>query len=107
MKTIKFSQNWNNKLNNDYFTTIRPAKYSYKKGEVRKISAPAHEFKAKILETEEKKIKNLTKKECLIDAALNKKQSQELMEKFYGKKDFWKNENTKIKILLLGKTVKQ
>lgn len=104
MKRIRFSQNWNGKLNCDYFTTVRPASYDYKKDEIREIQNPTGKnFRVKILKKEEKTIEELTEKECFIDAALSKKEFVELMESFYKNKKFWKGKKTKVVALLLEK----
>lgn len=102
MKTLRFSKNWNNKLDCIFFTTIRPDGYNYKSGTERLISRPdGMVFVGKIITTEKKKIKDLTTWETLIDAGLRPSEFLKLMEKFYSKKSFWRGEETEIVKLLI------
>ena len=66
MNKIKFSHNWNNKLNHEVFTTIRkstPEKCQYYFDEVGKVfevvNLDKHICNARLIEIEEKKFKEI------------------------------------------------
>ena len=74
MNRIKFSHNWNNKLNNEYFTTIRKytdAKFDYYKdkvGEVFSVLLKGKEIcKAELISVEMKNFDNIPEALFIID----------------------------------------
>lgn len=82
---ILFSKNWNGKLGNDFFTTIRlfnPSKYQL--GELYNICLGAKgEFSAKCVALNNLKTKQIPSFLTYTDAGLSKKQFVELMQRMY------------------------
>jgi len=100
MNTIRFTQNWASKLNNEkYFTTLRLSKGFYKVGETVQI-----ELKSKIIGTAKIKTVNVSDIDklpdliCFMDTGYNQAETQIILKRIYP------NENwniQKIAILLL------
>lgn len=102
---IEFSKNWNNKLLCNVFSTIRPSYKKYDVDEVFDIRIDKRFFcYAKVLIS-----KDITLKEIicsgahLVDTGLNAKDFLTLMSNMYSKKNWWKGEETEMKIIFLEK----
>ena len=102
---IEFSKNWNNKLLCNVFSTIRPSYKKYDIDEVFDIRIDKRFFcYAKVLDS-----KNITIKEIilsgahLVDTGLVGKDFFTLMSNMYSKKNWWKGEETEMKIIFLEK----
>ncbi len=102
---IEFSKNWNNKLLCNVFSTIRPSYKKYDVDEVFDIRIDKRFFcYAKVLTS-----KDITLKEIicsgahLVDTGLNEKDFLTLMSNMYSKKNWWKGEETEMKIIFLEK----
>jgi hypothetical protein len=104
-KYIKFSNNWNNKLNSKAFTTIRIFNNSeyYKEGEIYDIKYQEKTiFQAKIIETKKIHASKLPSFITYLDAGFNRKEFMQIMEKIYKNKNININDTTFIIILLLN-----
>jgi hypothetical protein len=81
-------QNWNNKLNCDYYTSIRPAWESYyKKGEfyAALLNSKFH-HEAQILEIKSFLIKDLNQYMSFLDAGLSPEQLRDHIKQMYKNK---------------------
>lgn len=87
VNTIKFLQNWNDKLNCKEFTTIRifdPKKY--KRGDLKRIELKSNFcMYAGIYEVKKVKLYDLAESEIRQDTGLSRKDAYHWFEKFYGK----------------------
>lgn len=113
MNQIKFSKNWNNKLNCDYFTTIRLQTRSKKEyywdrvGQEFSIFVLDKEIGKGILKSLECTILREIGNNCLtyLDAGLDRGEFYKLMETFYKNKPEWEQDLTPM-LLLLFKRIK-
>jgi len=108
MTQVKFLTNWNNKLNNKYFLTIRLLTKSKKQfytnqllnyDDVNVLVEDVLYCKAKLVCLDIEVFKNLPKWLCYVDSGLNKEKFYELLETIYKNKKEWKGKNTKVIIL--------
>jgi hypothetical protein len=84
MSSIRFTQNWNNKLLCDVFTTIRiynPDKYVV--GQKDKQPYENYLGTAKLIDAKSFKLENITEGMALIDTALNREACIAMMRKMY------------------------
>lgn len=114
---IKFSKNWNKKLDNPYFTTIRlynDEKCKYYCDQLDKlVSSPSKVFdvivrdekvfEARLVDLEVRLLKDIPDWLCRIDAELDEFVFGQLMESMYGKKSEWNGQYTKFIILCFKK----
>ena len=102
---IEFSQNWNNKLLCDVFTTIRPFYKKYSIDEVFDVRIGERFFcYAKILKSENKTLKEIISSGVyLTDTGLDEKNFFGLMSNMYSKKTWWAGEDTEMKIVFFKK----
>lgn len=71
MDQISFSKNWNNKLNSEYFTSIRPPHSKYTPGNILKVVCTEEwRYNAMIQHRKEIMLKDLTDYDTLIDAGM-------------------------------------
>ena len=108
MPHIRFSHNWNSKLNTDWFTTIRlwtPEKWEYYQSlvgkEVKIIMGDRIHFPAKVCNAEESTIMDLPYSTIVCDTGMEIHDAYELFEKFYHKKDEWNKWQTKMILITL------
>lgn len=102
MRTISFSQNWNGKLDNEYFTTIRPENYDYPDSGKVKVEYPDDSMiEVKVIDRKDMKFKELTGWISRLDAGMSKKELYNLLEDFYSGKGFWQKTDTEVSVLLL------
>ena len=107
MNKIKFSKNWNNKLNCLFFTTIRLAtkeKVTYYESNVGntfevKVENDVHS-KAILKTTSVLKLCELKHQLVFLDAGMNYIDFCDMMKKMYGKRPEWEEYSTKVLILL-------
>lgn len=103
MEQIKFSQNWNKKLDCDFFTTIRLQSSKYVKDNEFKIFLKNEiHCKAKIIDVWTCKIDMLKDFICYIDTGYNKEETMNMFKKMYSNVDFTK---TNLVVVLLKKTI--
>lgn len=82
--SIKFSYNWNNKLNCNFFTTIRKVNPMHKIGEVYQIminETPV--FTAKIIHLSRCHVENLSESQCLQDTGYAKAETRAMLAKMH------------------------
>lgn len=102
MKYIKFSKNWNNKLDCEYFTTIRPRKDYYKVFEQYEIQLNGStKGIAELLCIEQLRFSDINNRVAFLDVGMNAKDLRDLMRQFYNNKNFWKEDSTRISLLTL------
>jgi len=110
MSDVRFLKNWNNKLNNKYFITIRL--FTKKKNQyyvnqllnfddIRVLLGKNDELYclAKLIEIEKIFLKNIPEWLCYIDSGLNKKEFIKLLTNICQNKKEWRGLNTKLLIL--------
>jgi hypothetical protein len=110
MKQIRFFKNWNNKLDCEYFTTIRLGeKYDYYgscTGKTFSVLLNNVEYTQACLQYVEKttirKIADTTI--TYTDAGIGCKEFLDLMTRFYKNKPSWEGMNTEIIILLFKRS---
>ncbi len=85
MKTIRFSQNWNNKLNNTKaFTTIRLRNNSYKLGNVCNVELNGKSLgTAIVIKLIPCPIHQLPELLCFLDTGYNLQETQGIIKKIY------------------------
>lgn len=88
INTIKFLQNWNEKLNSKEFTTIRIFDANkYKRGDLKRIELKGNFcMYAGIVKVEKVKLYDLADSEIRQDTGLSRNDAYHWFEKFYGKK---------------------
>ena len=87
MKSISFSTNWNNKLSNDCFSTIRIWQPDiYVQGEEYKVWLK-HQFRgiAELVLANQFEFRNLTEGMALLDTAYSAEECREIMRKMHTK----------------------
>lgn len=85
---IDFSQNWNNKLDCDAFTTIRISNDKYEVGAVFNVNLKRNRlFSAKILEKKRFKLNQLNEFMARLDTGYSAKETIELIRTMYKKKN--------------------
>ncbi len=118
MSNIRFSKNWNNKLELVYFTTIRmhtKNKFNYYKKEKDSNSVfnillrGEKKGEAYLVDMEVNELMYIPEWLCLIDAGLNKEEFSKLMEEMYKEKykEEWKGPNTLFIILCFKRIIKE
>lgn len=101
MKQIKFSQNWNNKLDCNYFTTIRLLSKKYQVGETYEIVENEKvKCKAIAIDVRSLKVDSLNDFICYLDTGYNKEETIAMFQKMYAKVDLSK---TFLALVLLKK----
>lgn len=102
MESIAFSKNWNNKLNCNYFTTIRPKTDKYKINEVYQVvdnSKSVENFKAKCVILIHAKLEDIPALTIYLDCGFDKAGFHSLMKSFYKERA----ESLMYSIILLNK----
>ena len=104
---INFIKNWNNKLLNLCFSTIRPVSDSYIIGERFDIRIDERFYcYADLIDKVELSLQEIiNQKYHLLDSGLSEKDFYSMMEGFYSKKKWWKEKETKMQLLFLKKFV--
>ncbi len=105
---IKFCKNWNNKLNNKYFTTIRyltSSKYFYyqnNEGNIFDVILKGNKVStARLVDVSQKDLADiLTSGINYTDAALDADDFYEMMKRMYHNKDLWDDWETKMIVLI-------
>lgn len=88
-KVIKFSYNWNNKLNCNFFTTIRKLNKYYQLGEIYKVFCnEIFCFDAKIIHISRIYMRDLTEKICLHDTGYPMKETKIMLKKMHHLEDY-------------------
>jgi uncharacterized protein YqfB (UPF0267 family) len=88
MEEIKFSQNWNLKLNNENFTTIRIKNKKYQIGNLFNVTLRKKYLKTiEIIEIKEFKLDKLNEFTARIDTGLSVVEAQQLIAAFYPKQN--------------------
>jgi hypothetical protein len=101
MKQIKFSQNWNNKLDCNYFTTIRLLSKKYQIGETYEIvENEVTKLNATALDVIAIKTDSLNDFICYLDTGYSKDETIAMFQKMYPKVDL---KNTYLALVLLKK----
>lgn len=103
MKHIKFNKNWNYKLDCEYFTTIRPRKPEYYNTSEQYGILLNGSLKgvAEIVSIEQFRFSDINNRIAYLDAGMNKDKLRDLMRSFYGNQSFWKEDSTRISLILL------
>lgn len=107
MPRIKFIKNWNNKLNCDYWTTIRLytiEKYNYYKRNqiVSKFDVMVNDrnyYKANLIDIQVMPFVLINDYVAYTDAGMSKDELFNMMEKMYSKKPEWKGDETNIMVM--------
>ena len=101
MKQIKFSQNWNNKLDCNFFTTIRLFSKKYQVNETYEIDLN-NEIKCKAIAIDVRPIKvdSLNDFICYLDTGYNKEETIAMFQKMYSNVDLF---NCYLALVLLKK----
>ena len=112
MKTIKFSNNWNKKLDNDYFTTIRlysKEKFDYyydlfeRKEDVAILLKEQEKSIAKIVDIEVRLMRDIPDFSVMVDVGADRMTFNNLMSSMYSKKTEWNANFTRMIILTIRK----
>lgn len=112
MKTLKFSQNWNNKLDCDYFTTIRlynKEKYDYyfdifkNKEEIAILLNNKEKCIARIVDIEVRLMRDISDFSVMVDVGADRHTFEMLMSSMYSKKPEWNSNFTRLIILCIRK----
>lgn len=91
MDYIKFSNNWNNKLNCTFFTSIRLPHKKYTPGNILLVlSKGEYIYQAKVLHSKEVFLNKLTQFDTMIDAGMERTDFMYMMKKMYPTYDFEK-----------------
>ena len=102
---INFSQNWNNKLNNNIFSTIRPKSETYKLG-AKYVAYLGDLFycDCNIILIESLSIQEIVDRNYhLTDIGHDKPFFIDLMHSLYGKKKWWKGMETEMNYIIIRK----
>jgi len=110
MGQVKFLKNWNNKLNNNYFLTVRlhtPSKKRYYTNQIinfEKVNVLLGKneelyCRAKLVYMDIDLFKNIPEWLSYVDSGLSKTEFYNLLEEFYKDKKEWKGKYTKLIIL--------
>ncbi len=98
---VKFMYNWNGKLDTEYYTTIRPEAYGYRVGPNQVQDHLGNLRDVEILLRIPMEIWKLPGYLLYLDAGMDRAAFLDLMRRFYGKKPWWKEEDTMVVILLI------
>jgi hypothetical protein len=101
-KKLNFSYNWNNKLNCNYFTTIRlhnPTKY-FKTGVYDVFLKEEFKGEAVIIDIKSQLVENMTEYSCGLDTGYSKSEAVEILRRMYPKIDLM---SAKFDFILLRK----
>lgn len=103
MNTIKYTTNWNNKLDCKHYTTLRiynPIKHQ--RGKIFDVFINSKlKHKAEIIGVKKGYLKDLGSYDCYLDTGYSKQETISLMQKFYPKIDF----KHQLVVLLLFKKI--
>ncbi len=107
IEKIEFSENWNHKLLNDLFTTIRPATKKYNLEDKYAIYLRDRFFcYANIVAIEKLTINEIISRNIhLTDTGKTEKGFIDLMKVFYKNKTWWKDEETHMIVLYIKKII--
>lgn len=91
MPIVKFSENWNGKLNNKAFTTFRPhSPNHYKVGKIFTVSVAGRPFcNAKVLAIKTLKLNDITEFEARLDTGFSKLHFINTVKKMYKSRAFF------------------
>ena len=99
--TIKFSTNWNNKLNCNYFTTIRLMSKKYQVSKIFNIELKnQHHCKSIVVNMIYLKLNDLNDFNCYLDTGYSVDETKNIFKKMYPEINF---EVTNLSIILLKK----
>ncbi len=85
-KKISFTQNWNNKLNCKFFTTIRLQKNKFKVGDLAIVDLAGKEIKlVQVVAVKDARLYEMDSTLTLLDAGYMPNQFRELMHRMYSK----------------------
>ena len=99
MESIKFTTNWNKKLETDNFTTIRLRNpYKYKLGEVYEIQQKVKgQFvsigKGRIIQLHQLKLDQFKEIPCYLDTGYSLAETKEIIKKMYPKIRAWQQQD--------------
>lgn len=89
MDKIPFSKNWNNKLNSEYFTSIRLPNRKYTPGNILEVHCSNEwRYNAMVLHSKEILLYKLTEYDTLIDAGMCRVDFIYMMKKMYPEYNF-------------------
>jgi len=86
MDTIKFSTNWNGKLTNSVFSTLRVKSAKYEKGKTFIIEPTFNgmdKFQATIINLFQFRFDDIPQVLCYLDTGYDKEATQEILKKMY------------------------
>ena len=84
MKELKFSSNWNNKLGNDYFTTIRLFSSKWNKGDIALVTMDNKElFQAEVLDVKTIRAGDMDSFMCYQDAGMSPDKLKNMLKTMY------------------------
>lgn len=110
METIKFSYNWNNKLTNKAFTTLRlHNKGKYKQGENYEIELQGKALGvATVVDIRVIKVSQLNDFVTYLDTGYNKEKTKELLKTMYKARDIdWETQELDFVLLVFKKEEKK
>ena len=88
METLKFSYNWNNKLETKHFTTIRLSP-RFQVGEIVGVELKGKRMNnAKCIGKQETRIYHLKEYECYLDTGYGVEQTKAILKRMYAGKDW-------------------
>lgn len=112
MQTIKFNNNWNKKLDCDYFTTIRlysEDKFDYyynlfeKREDIAILLKDKEKCIAKIVDIEVRLMRDIPDFSVMVDVGTDRMTFDNLMSSMYSKKPEWNANFTRMIILTIRK----
>ena len=89
--TLKFSNNWNNKLNCVYFTTLRLSN-RFNIGHTVKVEFKEHSFYAEVVGKRTLTMKMLNEFICGIDTGYSVAETEDLLQRMYHEVSDWSNQ---------------
>jgi hypothetical protein len=105
MKELKFSTNWNNKLECTAFTTLRRHyKSKYVIGESLLVSYPGVKFVAIVWDVKRLRVRDLNNYICFLDTGYNVCETKEILKKMYSS-DYSDNMLMDFVLLVKEKTI--
>ena len=100
MDEIRFSNNWNNKLDCNAFTTIRIASKKYVVGHEYEIITPTKRFTGKVIQIKNFWLHNMNDYIAYLDTGYNTKDCTDILRRMYQTVDFQK---TPLSLILIVK----
>lgn len=89
-KELKFSRNWNGKLNTEFFTTVRLASNYWQEGEYYRVMHEGFCFRGLIIKKTQLLLRDLPEYTCYLDAGMSADRFREMMFQMYsGKVQDW------------------